>query len=90
MKRNMRLILFALAFFLLAATNPGFDRHKEKITEKIREREGLIAAAVGAFRNELGFLRYKSYVVCSVTTDKSTGHKVVSFGILGMVMVFNP
>lgn len=90
MKRNVRLIMFALAFILLAVTNPSFDRHKEKITEKIREQEGLIAAAMGAFRNELGFLRYKSYVICSVTTDKSSKHKVVSLGILGMVVVFNP
>lgn len=89
MQRNRRLILCFLALFLLVATNPGFDRHKEKIAGKIREREGIIAATLGALRNEFGFLQYKSYGVCSVTTDRAS-HKLVSLGALGMVEVFNP
>ena len=89
MKRYTRPAVIVIAvMLLLMVSNPGFDRHKEKIAEKLHEREGLIAAAFGALKNELGYLRYKDYLLCSVTVEKNQQRRVVSFGLLGKVFVF--
>ncbi|RII29045.1 MAG: hypothetical protein CXR31_04025 [Geobacter sp.] len=87
MKRYRTPLILLAALALLAVTNPSFDRHKEKIAKQAREESGIISAAVGALRNELGFLRYRNYLICSVTVAKVGQPHLVSIGALGMVMV---
>lgn len=87
MKRYRTPLILLAALILLAVTNPSFDRHKAKIAEQTREESGIISAAVGALRNELGFLRYRNYLICSATVAKVGSPRLVSIGLIGMVMV---
>ncbi len=87
MKRYRTPLILLVALVLLAVTNPSFDLHKEKIAAQTREESGILSAAVGALRNELGYLRYRNYLVCSTTVTKVGHPHMVSIGALGMVMV---
>ena len=87
MKRYRTPLILLVALVLLAVTNPSFDRHKGKIAEQTREESGILSAAVGALRNELGYLRYRNYLICSTTVAKVGPPHMVSIGALGMVMV---
>lgn len=87
MKRYRTPLIVIAALLLLAITNPGFDRHKEKIAERTREESGILSAAVGALRNELGYLRYRNYLLCSATVTRVGHPRLVSIGALGLVVV---
>lgn len=87
MKRYRTPLIIAAALVLLAVTNPSFDRHKGKIAERTREESGILSAAVGALRNELGYLRYRNYLFCSATVAKVGRPRLVSVGVLGVVVV---
>ncbi|GFE57625.1 hypothetical protein [Geobacter sp. AOG1] len=87
MKRYRTPLILLATLVLLAVTNPGFDRHKEKIAERTREESGILSAAVGALRNEFGYLRYRNYLLCSATVTKISRPRLVSIGVLGMVVV---
>lgn len=83
MKRFTPLFVVIAALLLAALTNPGAERHREKITATLSERSEL--------NRLLGVGRIASFVstyhTLGIASYSKVGDEVVAIGAYGMVFV---
>ncbi|UAY51424.1 hypothetical protein [Ferruginibacter albus] len=73
-------ILMALTYF----TNPGYEKHLNKLKEKFADEYAQFAESGGDF--DAAF-EYHNYYFFSTTTDKASDlHELATIGILGFVL----
>ena len=80
-KNLAELAVVLLITILLAITNPSFGKHKNKLGEDA----GPLAPVAGSLAG--AFVRYRDFVVCSVTTYRTGSREgeLATIGVLGMV-----